>query len=82
MSEWIKTSAVMGILRDGSVTNNWSALAGLPTKKGGRVTGGYGKATNLYRLSDVERIRRLMVEAKLTLPSAVRVVIAQNEGRI
>lgn len=85
MPEWIKTSAAMDFLCDGKITRNeWRSLAGngLQTKKSSRIPGAYGRPPNLYRASDIERVKRLMVEARLTLPSAVRVVVAQNEGRL
>lgn len=85
MPEWIKTEAAMLILCDGKPTNNpWRELAGngLETKKSPRIPGAFGRPPNLYRSSDIDRVKRLMVEARLSLPSAVRVVVAQNEGRL
>lgn len=85
MPEWIKTEAAIRIVGKGKPRNNeWRALAGngLETKKSQRIPGAFGRPPNLYRASDIARIKRLMDEARLSLPSAVRVVVAQNEGRI
>lgn len=79
--EWIKTSAVMDIL--GKPPNACRSLAriGLQAKKA-RVRGVPGRKPHLYRSADIERVKRLMVEAGLAMPAAVRVVVAQNEGRL
>lgn len=57
-------------------------MPGLPTRRVAPPRGVRGKHVTLYREADIQRLVVLRRECGLTLKQAVRVVVAEIEGRI
>lgn len=81
MPEWLKASSVFEILGVSDSGGRRDAIRQLKSTPAKRV-GSCGRPPILYRSSDIVRVASLVREAGIDVPSAVRVVIAENEGRL
>jgi hypothetical protein len=80
MPDQLKTQAALEYL--GLSSCYYAALNGLECERRTPAQFAVGGAVSMYRTADLDRVRALMREARLSAHAAVRVVIAQNEGRI
>ncbi len=77
MTPLLKSTAALEHI--GASVERASELTGLPHTK---RNGGPNRPPNMYRADHVERVRQLHVEARLPLTAAIRVVVAEIEGRL
>lgn len=80
--EWIKTMSALEMLVDSPGGAQPALLRALPHKAAPPIEGVPGRRPTLYRLSDIERVAKIMRECSVTAAPAIRIVAAELEGRI